>query len=239
MSRSALVLSLGIHLGAAAVVGWSSLPTANRDGLRQSGIGVSFSLDIGGSLIAETPPAAPSVEIAPPSAEPAYVPPAPAIDVLPTPQVSAEATPPPVTVDAVRPVEIPAVLPAKNVHTTPRGTASSNAATSTSSGGNLASASRSGGGGTGYTPPRFLMRYKPPYPGEARAAKLEGTVLLLVSVDATGRVTSASVQKTCGHGVLDRAALDAVRSWRFVPAQQMDRAVPATVEVPIRFTFSA
>jgi protein TonB len=63
------------------------------------------------------------------------------------------------------------------------------------------------------------MRYKPSYRAQARAQKLEGTVLLIVAVDADGRVTSASLEQSCGHAVLDHAALDAVRSWRFDPAQ--------------------
>ena len=95
-----------------------------------------------------------------------------------------------------------------------------------------------GGGGPGYTPPQFLMRYKPPYPEDARAQRIEGVVMLLVSVDAAGRVLSAQLSQSSGHDVLDRAALAAIRTWRFVPARQADQAVPATVEVPIRFHFS-
>jgi protein TonB len=114
---------------------------------------------------------------------------------------------------------------------------SANEATSATRGGDLAGAGQGGRGG-GYTPPRFLLRYKPLYPAKARVQRLEGTVLLRVSVDAVGHVSGASLQRSCGHTLLDRAALEAVRSWRFIPAHQADRAVSATVEVPIRFTFS-
>ena len=82
------------------------------------------------------------------------------------------------------------------------------------------------------------MRYKPPYPEQARFQKLEGVVMLLVSVDATGHVTGAQLSQSSGHEVLDRAALSAVRSWRFTPAHQAGQAIAATVEVPIRFHFS-
>ncbi len=83
------------------------------------------------------------------------------------------------------------------------------------------------------------MRYKPPYPEEARAQRIEGVVMLLVGVDASGRVTNARLSQSCGHEILDRAALTAIRSWKFVPAQQSGQAVAATVEVPIRFHFAS
>jgi protein TonB len=93
------------------------------------------------------------------------------------------------------------------------------------------------GGGTGYVPPQFRLRYKPPYPQEARAQCLEGTVLLLVSVDAKGRVTDASIRQSSGHAVLDRVATETVRSWRFDPARQDGASVASQVEVPVRFRF--
>ncbi len=90
----------------------------------------------------------------------------------------------------------------------------------------------------GYVPPQFRLRYKPPYPPEARAQRWEGTVLLLVSVDAAGRVTRAAVRHSCGHPVLDRSALDSVRTWRFEPARQNGLTTAAEVEVPVRFSLS-
>jgi protein TonB len=38
-----------------------------------------------------------------------------------------------------------------------------------------------------------------------------------------------------GHPSLDAAALAAVRQWRFIPATQAGRSLPAVAEVPIRF----
>jgi protein TonB len=98
-----------------------------------------------------------------------------------------------------------------------------------------------GGGGSGgnYVPPHFLVRYKPPYPAEARVQRIEGVVTLLVRVDEAGHVTSASIHQGSGHATLDRAALEAVHTWRFSPATQNGRPVAATVEIPIRFNFSA
>jgi protein TonB len=73
------------------------------------------------------------------------------------------------------------------------------------------------------------------YPPAARAQRIEGTVLLLVTVDSAGRVTDASISQSSGHAILDRAALAAVRAWRFEPARQGGAPVIAQVELPVRF----
>ncbi|MDB6174051.1 MAG: hypothetical protein JWL59_3362 [Chthoniobacteraceae bacterium] len=93
------------------------------------------------------------------------------------------------------------------------------------------------GNGLGYTPPRFRTRYKPPYPEAARAQRLEGTVTLRVSVDARGRVAGVGIQLSSGHAILDRAAVNSVRSWQFEPARSNGTAVAAEVELPVRFRF--
>ena len=62
-----------------------------------------------------------------------------------------------------------------------------------------------------------------------------GTVLLRVVVNTRGTPDSVEVARSSGHPRLDRAATDAVRKWRFVPARQGDRAMTAAVLVPISF----
>ncbi|QQR88569.1 MAG: TonB family protein [Myxococcales bacterium] len=56
------------------------------------------------------------------------------------------------------------------------------------------------------------------YPSAARLQRLEGTVALLVRIDALGAITKVSVKTSSGHSVLDHAALAAVRSIGRVPA---------------------
>ncbi|GHA75638.1 energy transducer TonB [Cognatilysobacter bugurensis] len=76
----------------------------------------------------------------------------------------------------------------------------------------------------------------PPYPREAIRDRLEGTVVLDVHVDAHGRPTNVEVFSSSGHRALDRAAeRQVLRAWRFRPAMQDGRAVPALGRVPVSF----
>jgi protein TonB len=80
-----------------------------------------------------------------------------------------------------------------------------------------------------------LSNPKPPYPLAARRRGIEGRVMLRAQVRADGSCAEVWVKRSSGHDVLDAAALDTVRRWRFVPAQRAGRAVDAWVEVPIVF----
>ena len=59
--------------------------------------------------------------------------------------------------------------------------------------------------------------------------------MLTVAVSAAGAAETVSVARGSGHSMLDRAALEAVRRWRFEPARRAGMAAPGTVSVPIRF----
>lgn len=84
--------------------------------------------------------------------------------------------------------------------------------------------------------PRIEPGNRPPvYPQEAAAAGLSGDVLLLVQVNAAGRATDLRVLSSSNVPALDHAALEAVRQWRFRPAQRGGRAVAWPVKVPVRF----
>jgi protein TonB len=56
---------------------------------------------------------------------------------------------------------------------------------------------------------------EPIYPPLAVAAALQGTVILEALVDESGVVQEVKVLRS--QGVLDRAAIDAVRQWRYSP----------------------
>jgi periplasmic protein TonB len=82
--------------------------------------------------------------------------------------------------------------------------------------------------------PRALLNPAPTYPREALARRLEGVVLVQVTVDAGGEVTQVRLARTSGVGSLDEAALTAVRQWRFLPARHPNTP-PRRVNIPIEF----
>lgn len=81
----------------------------------------------------------------------------------------------------------------------------------------------------------YLSNPPPSYPLSARRRGIEGTVLVRAEVAAGGECLRAELKKSSGAEVLDQAALEAVKKWRFVPAKRGNQAVVAWVEVPITF----
>lgn len=75
----------------------------------------------------------------------------------------------------------------------------------------------------------------PGYPKQAQEDELEGSVTVAAHVKPDGSFT-ASIARGSGHDVLDKAALVAIRSWRFKPA--MKDGEPTSGTVSVRFTFS-
>ncbi len=75
----------------------------------------------------------------------------------------------------------------------------------------------------------------PAYPRVARVQGWQGTVLVRAWVTPTGGVASARVARSSGHGVLDGAAVEAVRQWKFRPGRRGGQAVASQAEVPITF----
>ncbi|MCI0585999.1 MAG: energy transducer TonB [Planctomycetes bacterium] len=88
-----------------------------------------------------------------------------------------------------------------------------------------------------FTPARPDPRASPLplFPREARFAGSVGIVVLFVRVSAKGAVTEARIEESTGSGPLDRAALDAVARWRFLPARLDGAPVDSEVLVPVRF----
>lgn len=76
----------------------------------------------------------------------------------------------------------------------------------------------------------------PRYPSRALRRGESGTVRVRVEVGPDGRPSQVSVAQASGSRMLDRAAVDAVRRWRFHPARRDGQPVPGTVIVPISFS---
>ena len=85
-------------------------------------------------------------------------------------------------------------------------------------------------------PPRKIVDTRPIYPELAIRARVEGTVVLEAILDPRGRVDHLRVVKS--EPLLDGAALDAVRQWRYTPSVLNGQPVAVLMTVTVRFTLS-
>lgn len=76
----------------------------------------------------------------------------------------------------------------------------------------------------------------PRYPELARRNGWEGQIMVRVRVSPQGRVVSAEITRASSYGILDQAALRAVKTWIFRPRMAGGHAVEAVVEVPVNFS---
>jgi protein TonB len=83
--------------------------------------------------------------------------------------------------------------------------------------------------------PLYRSNPSPGYPRMARRRGYQGNVVLEVMVARNGTVSDLRVFKSSGFPILDRAALDSVKKWTFVPGMRGDEIVEMWVKVPIRF----
>jgi protein TonB len=77
---------------------------------------------------------------------------------------------------------------------------------------------------------------KPPiYPRSARRQGLAGKVVLLATVGSNGLVQSLQVKRSSGTKILDEAAYEAIKTWRFIPATLGGITVEGKITIPIVF----
>jgi TonB family protein len=94
----------------------------------------------------------------------------------------------------------------------------------------------SGTAGMGGVVTRAVLQWKaePEYSEEARKARLQGTVVLRIVIDARGQATNIEIAHSLGLG-LDERAVESVRRWRFRPAMQNGKPVPSSAIVEVNF----
>jgi protein TonB len=85
-------------------------------------------------------------------------------------------------------------------------------------------------------PPAKVVHVAPQYPAAARAARVQGVVIVQATIDQLGNVESATILRSIP--LLDQAALDAVRQWKFTPTLLNDVAVPVIMTVTVNFELS-
>jgi len=86
---------------------------------------------------------------------------------------------------------------------------------------------------SGMQPPTKLVHVNPVYPTVAQATRVEGVVILEAIIDARGIVESVRVLRSIR--LLDQAAIDAVKQWRFTPTRLNGEAVPIVMTVTVNF----
>lgn len=81
----------------------------------------------------------------------------------------------------------------------------------------------------------YLQNPAPNYPPASRRAGEQGKVIVRVLIGADGTAQDAELRQSSGFDRLDRAALETVRKWRYVPGKR--NGVPETMwfNVPINF----
>jgi protein TonB len=83
-------------------------------------------------------------------------------------------------------------------------------------------------------PPQRTVYKAPVYPQAAMAARLEGIVILETTIDAQGVVQDVTVLRSVP--MLDRAAIEAVRQWRYQPTRLNGQAIPIIMTVTVTFS---
>jgi periplasmic protein TonB len=80
-----------------------------------------------------------------------------------------------------------------------------------------------------------IYQVEPEYSDEARKAKVQGVVAIMVEIGADGLVRNPRLRSTLGLG-LDEKAMEAVMKWRFRPYLQNGKPIagPALIEVRFR-----
>lgn len=84
------------------------------------------------------------------------------------------------------------------------------------------------------TKPALIRKVEPQYTEEARAAKLEGVVVVSIVIEPDGRADHIQVLKSLDLG-LDEKAVEAVQQWQFRPGAKDGVPVPVIAVVEVNF----
>jgi protein TonB len=85
-------------------------------------------------------------------------------------------------------------------------------------------------------PPAKIHHVAPEYPSIARSARVSGTVILEAVIAEDGRVEDVRVLRSIR--LLDDAAADAVRQWRFTPTLLNGMPVRVLMTVTVSFALN-
>ena len=86
----------------------------------------------------------------------------------------------------------------------------------------------------GLRPPTKVVDLKPVYPAIAQSARVQGVVIIEATIGINGMVQEAKILRSIP--LLDSAALDAVRQWRYTPTLLNGVPVAVIITVTLNFT---
>jgi periplasmic protein TonB len=89
---------------------------------------------------------------------------------------------------------------------------------------------------SGIDAPQKIADQAPLYPAIATTARIEGIVILEATIDETGQVVDLKVLRSVP--MLDGAAVEAVKQWRYRPARLNGMPIPVIMTVTVRFALN-
>ncbi len=87
---------------------------------------------------------------------------------------------------------------------------------------------------SGVTDGLLIQRITPDYPYIAKIGHIQGSVVLQATIGRDG--TIQNLQAVSGHPVLVKAAMEAVRRWRYRPYLLNNQAVDVDTQITVNFT---
>jgi TonB family protein len=91
------------------------------------------------------------------------------------------------------------------------------------------------GAQAGITQPKLIHTVKAEYTPEAKQAKVQGTVEVVLTVKEDGTARFESFKKTLGYG-LDESVRAAAEQWLFTPAMKDGKAVATMITISVGFS---
>ena len=73
------------------------------------------------------------------------------------------------------------------------------------------------------------------YPLLAIRQRLQGDAVVHAQLTAKGELLNPVIHRSSGHAILDQAALEQVRRWRYQPAQRQGQPITSDIAIPVSF----
>jgi TonB family protein len=85
--------------------------------------------------------------------------------------------------------------------------------------------------------PKVTYTPEPEFSDAARKARFQGTAILQIVIDKTGKVSTVRLERALGYG-LDENAMESAKTWRFEPATRNGQPVAVEMKIEVSFKLS-